>query len=155
MDKLKLSILTRKVVQYLKKSRKPKSSIDIANGIKLPLNKKRRIYDVIDVLSTLNLIKIHRKGNEKLVEWASNKEESPSKIEKEEKTLLEGNKNYCFINLDLVFSSSDFKTLKNPTWQDMIIRDIKRSVKGVMDIIINDVKLSEPELVLKPKENYV
>ncbi|MHA1836166.1 MAG: hypothetical protein ACTSYQ_04495, partial [Candidatus Odinarchaeia archaeon] len=130
---MKMTTLSQKVIKYLKRVKKPKSAIEIARGINLPLEKKRRIYDVLEILSTLNLIKTTRRGNEKLVEWVSDayiREKEPV-IDVSSSKLKD--KDYCFVNVDLIFSSSDFKTLKNPTWQSMIIRDVKRQIKGVLD----------------------
>lgn len=143
---MKLVELTKKVVEYLKKSGKPSAAVDICRNINLPLDKKRRVYDVLDVLSTLNFIKISRRGNEKLVEWFGAEDKGLRiKAGKDELSLDE--KQYCLMNVDLIFPFTDFKTLKNPTWQEMILRDVKRNVKGLLEILVKDVKLYETKKI--------
>ncbi|MHA1410459.1 MAG: hypothetical protein ACTSQY_09185 [Candidatus Odinarchaeia archaeon] len=145
---MKLKELTIKVINYLKKTKKPKSAIEIAKGIKLPLEKKRRIYDIMDVLSAANYVKITRKGNEKFIRLNQINNEKREISETKENTIDLREKQYCILNLDLVFSASDFKTLKNDTWQAMILRDVKRQIKEIVDIRINEVKLVKPDNII-------
>ncbi len=143
---MKLVELTSKVVDCLKKSSKPLSAVEITRKINLPIEKKRRIYDVLDVLEVLNMIKISRRGNEKLAQWFSAEKTVLKESLTVEKKLED--KPHCVVNVDLVFPSSDYKNLSNQTWQEMMVRDVKRNIKGLLDIIVNDIKLMEAKRVL-------
>ncbi|WEU40374.1 MAG: E2F family transcription factor [Candidatus Odinarchaeum yellowstonii] len=144
---MKLVELTRKVVDCLINSPKPLSAIEITQRVKIPVEKKRRIYDVLDVLEVLNVIKISRRGNEKLAQWVSPQEKPVLKESLTVEERLE-DKPHCVVNVDLVFPSSDYKNLSNPTWQEMMVRDVKRNIKGLLDIIVNEIKLTEAKKIL-------
>ncbi len=144
---MKLIELTKKVVHCLRNSPKPLSAVEISKQINLPIEKKRRIYDVLDVLEVLDVIKISRRGNEKLAQWISSTEKPVVKESLAVERKIE-DKPHCVVNVDLVFPSSDYKNLSNPTWQEMMIRDVKRNIKGLLDIIVNDIKLTEAKRIL-------
>ncbi|MEM2109298.1 MAG: hypothetical protein QW327_02295 [Candidatus Odinarchaeota archaeon] len=144
---MKLVELTKKIVDCLRESGKPLSAVEIARKIKLPIEKKRRIYDVLDVLTVLNTIKVSRRGNEKLAQWLVSVEKPVVKELVNMEPGLE-EKPQCIVNVNLVFRSTDYKNLKNPTWQEMMIRDVKRNVKGVLDITVNDIKLLDTKKII-------
>lgn len=135
---MKLSELSRKVVSYLKSQDIARSPLEIAKSIGIPLTKKRRIYDVLDVLKAVDVVRVRRLGNEAKILWTGipaslgvNQDIEPQGKERE----------MCIVNVDVVFPSSDFKTLKNETWQSMMCRDLKRNIPAIVDIAVNEVRL--------------
>ncbi|MFX1362572.1 MAG: hypothetical protein ACFE7A_03880 [Promethearchaeota archaeon] len=135
---MKLWELSKKVISYLKSQEEPKSPLEIAKSIGIPLTKKRRIYDVLDVLKAIEIIKIKRSGNETNILWTG----IPSSlsvnqnIESQDKE-----REMCIVNVDVIFPSTDYKTLKNETWQSMMRRDLKRNIPAIVDVTVNEVRL--------------
>lgn len=135
---MKLSELSKKVASYLKLQETPKSPVEIAKSIGIPLTKKRRIYDVLDVLKAIDVIRTKRSGNETKILWTG----IPASLSMNQNIESHGKeREMCIVNVDVAFPSSDFKTLKNETWQSMMCRDLKRNIPAIIDIAVNEVRL--------------
>jgi len=97
----------------------------------LPLREKRRLYDVIEVLSCSGLLDTRSESNKRYFQW-----KAAYPLEQEESLEVDLPENPAFqdagtiLHVLLKFGSNAFQELSNKDALRMMERDIKRNIQG-------------------------
>ncbi|MHA1238069.1 MAG: hypothetical protein ACTSSJ_02265 [Candidatus Odinarchaeia archaeon] len=147
---MKLLELAKKVVSYLKNQNLPVSTGEIIEKLKIPAKKKRRVYDVLDVLKAIEAIEVAKIKNENIIKWKKENSNSLETLDERANSIPYIERELCVVNLDVIFPANDYKMLKWENCQEMLKRDIKRNVPGVLDVIVNEINLNVKKDISEP-----
>jgi hypothetical protein len=142
-DKMKLGEVASRVVDFIKAHPNQEYTANtLLMHLGMPLREKRRLYDVIEVLSCTEQIDMRRVSRKRYFSWkvtnSSEQEEQEEVDLPEDPAFQEAG---TILHVLLKFGSSAFQELSNMNALRMLERDIKRNTQGANAVSVIRVTL--------------
>ncbi|MFX1561729.1 MAG: hypothetical protein ACFFDP_00275 [Promethearchaeota archaeon] len=149
---MKLGEVAYRVVDFLREHPEREYTTNtLLLQIGLPLREKRRLYDVIEVLSCTGLLDIRSESHKRYFQWKAS-----YPVEQEESLEVDLPENPAFreagtiLHVLLKFGVNAFQELSNKDALRMIERDIKRNTQGANAVsVIRVILKNERGNILK------
>lgn len=144
---MKLGEVSKMVVDFLRSSpSKEFTANTLLLHLGLPPEQKRRVYDVIEVLSCAGQITVRKEGRKRYFQWMALI--APEPVESVELDLPENSpfsEAGTLLHVLLHFNASAFQELSNEATMGMLERDIKRAVLGANAVSIISITLKNSQ----------